>query len=208
MRQPDYAAARQYALGRLERELEPRLCYHDLAHTRDDVLPAVERLARIEGLAGDELLLLRTAALYHDIGFTVGHAEHELAGVRIMAGVLPDFGYTAEQIAHISAQIMATCMPQAPRSLAAQILADADLDLLGRTDFLEGNRALRQELAAFENTLSDAAWYAEQLSFLSRHRYWTSAARQLRDAQKGRNILQLQALLAAALVAEASGRAE
>jgi uncharacterized protein len=205
MRQPDYAAARQYALGRLERELEPCLCYHNLAHTRDDVLPAVERLARIEGLAGDELLLLRTAALYHDIGFTIGRAEHELASVRIMTGALPGFGYTAEQIAHISAQIMATRMPQAPHSLAAQILADADLDLLGRTDFLEGNRALRQELAAFEITLSDAAWYTDQLSFLSRHHYWTSAARQLRDAQKGRNILQLQALMAAALAAEASG---
>lgn len=40
MGQPDFEQAVQYALGRLERELSLKLCYHSLEHTRDDVVPA------------------------------------------------------------------------------------------------------------------------------------------------------------------------
>ena len=47
MDQPDFKRARQYALERLERELPPTLIYHSLAHTRDDVVPAAERLAAL-----------------------------------------------------------------------------------------------------------------------------------------------------------------
>lgn len=196
MGQPDYSAARQYALVRLTQALDPRLCYHSLAHTCDDVLPAAEHLAALVGLPTEELLLLRTAALYHDIGFTMRRNQHELAGVHIMAEALPSFGYSAEQIAQIGLLIMATRLPQTPQSLAAQILADADLDLLGRNDFMVRNQLLRAEVAAFEATPSDAAWYAAQLNFLTQHRYWTPAARRLRDAQKARNIELLQRLLA------------
>ena len=196
MGQPDFAAAQQYALERLERELDPRLRYHNLAHTRDDVLPAAERLAAIEGIGGAELLLLRTAALFHDIGFTVARHEHEQAGVQIMAGVLPQFGYTPEQIDLIGTVIMATRLPQTPHSRLAYLLADADLDLLGRTDFLERNRELHKELQAFGDQRSDAEWYANQVEFLARHRYWTTAAQHLRNAQKARNSALLQALAA------------
>lgn len=194
MGRPDFAAAQQYALERLERELDPRLCYHNLAHTRDDVLPAAERLAAIEGIHGEQLLLLRTAALFHDIGFTVVRHEHEQAGVQIMAGILPQFGYTPAQINRIGPVIMATRLPQTPHSGLAQVLADADLDLLGRADFLERNSDLRKELQAFGEQHSDAEWYANQLNFLSRHHYWTPAAHQLRDSQKAHNITLLQAL--------------
>jgi uncharacterized protein len=198
MGQPDYLAARQYALARLTQALDPQLCYHSLAHTCDDVLPAAEHLAALVGLPVEELLLLRTAALYHDIGFTIRRVEHELAGVQIMAEALPSFGYSAEQIDQIGLLIMATRLPQAPHNLVAQILADADLDLLGRDDFLVRNQLLRAEIAAFEAAPSDAAWYTAQLNFLTRHRYWTAGARQLRDAQKARNIELLQRLLASA----------
>ncbi len=47
MSTPDFERARQYALERLERELPASLTYHCLAHTQDDVVPAVERLAAL-----------------------------------------------------------------------------------------------------------------------------------------------------------------
>src|SRR5690242_17751567 len=55
--QPDFARAHAYALARLERELSPALCYHSVAHTRDDVVVAAERLAALEGVDGEALLL-------------------------------------------------------------------------------------------------------------------------------------------------------
>ena len=74
MNQPDFERAKEYALKRLEKELPPDLLYHNLEHTRDIVVPAVERLAAMEGIEGEALLLLRTAAYYHDLGFV----EHRL----------------------------------------------------------------------------------------------------------------------------------
>src|SRR5205085_3432874 len=97
--QPDFASARAYVLGRLERELSPLLCYHSVMHTRDDVVMAAERLAALEGVSGEALLLLRTAAYFHDLGFIEQREQHELIGARVAAEALPHFGYRPDQIA-------------------------------------------------------------------------------------------------------------
>lgn len=202
MSEPDFEAARRYALQRLETELDPRLTYHTIGHTRDDVLPAAERLATHEGIRGEDLLLLRTAALYHDIGFTVRRENHELASIRIAEQVLLRFGYTPAQIDEITTIILATRLPQSPRSKLARFLADADLDLLGRADFFRLNRALRAELAAFGQPMSDIEWYRNQLAFVSQYHYWTDAARSLRGPGKVENTARLQQVLEAALAGE------
>jgi uncharacterized protein len=191
----DADGAIHYALKRLERELLPGYYYHSVVHTRDDVVPAAERLASLLGLDGEELLLLRTAAYYHDLGYVEQRAAHEAVGVQIAEVVLPRFGYQPAQIEAIGALIMATRLPQSPRNLPQQILADADLDILGRADFFSRNRALRAELAAFGQQFGDAQWYAEQLRFMQAHRYWTEPARSLRDSYKQGNCEALQRLL-------------
>lgn len=118
---------------------------------------------------------------------------------QVAAHVLPDFGYAPDQIATITALILATRLPQRPRSPLQEILCDADLDVLGREDFLVCNRRLRAEQAQYHFPVSDVQWYQGQLTFLEEHLYVTPAAQALRDAEKRRNILHLQALLAAAL---------
>jgi uncharacterized protein len=188
MSQSNFEDARAYALQRLERELPPALTYHSLAHTRDDVAPATLRLAAITGVAGEQRMLLHTAAYYHDIGFVIQRADHELVGVRIATEVLPGFGYSPAQIEIIRGLIMATKLPQSPRTILEQLLADADLDALGRTDFMTRNQALRDEFAAYGAHWDDLSWAHEQLYFLSSHQYWTPAARQVRGEQKQRNI--------------------
>jgi uncharacterized protein len=198
MARPNFEAATQYALGRLDQELDPQLRYHSIAHTRDDVLPAAERLAALEGVYDADLLLLRTAASFHDLGFVVQREGHEAIGAQIAATVLPGFGYSAEQIAVICGIIMATRTPQMPKTLLEQIMADADLDVVGREDFLARNEDLRAELAAYGMRFSDEQWYRSQLDFLDQHTYWTAAAHQLRDAGKQQHSAQFRALLAQA----------
>jgi uncharacterized protein len=194
---PDFASARSYALARLERELSPVLCYHSLTHTRDDVVVAVERLAAQEGVAGEALLLLRTAAYFHDLGFIEQRDQHEAIGARVASAALPRFGYRPDQIALIEGMIMATRLPQTPHTLLERILADADLDVCGRDDFLALNRCLRAELAATGSTTNDREWYSGQLSFMWAHRYWTASARASRDQVKRANIAALEQLLLA-----------
>ncbi len=193
---PDLAGAQAYAFLCLERELPPQLSYHSLAHTRDDVLPAVTRLADSIGITGEDRLLLQTAACYHDIGFVLQREAHEMVSVQIARDILPSFGYNPAQLALISGMIMATRLPQSPQTLLEQMLADADLDSLGRADFFCRSLDLRAELAAYGNACSLNDWYGRQVQFLCQHCYFTPAARRLRDAGKQFNIIALRLLLA------------
>jgi uncharacterized protein len=204
MNKPDFERAKHYALTRLSQDLSPSLVYHSLEHTRDDVVQAALRLATIEGVNGDARMLLLTAAWYHDLGYVGcpnGHG-HETCGVGIATEMLPEFGYSPEHIAVINQMIMATQLPQTPRNLLDRIIADADLDSLGRDDFLETSLRLRSELETMGITMSDEEWYQRQCDFLLAHSYFTEAARTLRDATKRRNIQLLNRLIAKSRASE------
>jgi uncharacterized protein len=193
---PDYEQVSQYVTALLERNLPPQRVYHNLAHTRDEVLAAVERLAAMEGIDGEDLLLLRTAAWFHDVGFIVQGANHEAIGAQLAGQALPDFGYQPEQIAAIQGMIMATRLPQSPRTPLEQIMADADLDLLGCDEFMDRNQDLRAEMANYGQTMTDEEWFSSQLDFLRNHTYFTASANALRSAGKRRNAQLLQEALA------------
>ncbi|UCC40483.1 MAG: phosphohydrolase [Candidatus Aminicenantes bacterium] len=196
MKGPDFEKAKQYALKRLEQELPVALTYHSMVHTRDDVIPSIERLAAMEGIEGEELLLLRTAAWYHDIGFIEQLDDHECASVRMAGEILPGFGYAPAQIRVISGIILATKLPQSPNTLLEKIMADADIDSLGREDFLTQSDRLRAELVALGNVQTDEEWYRGQIDFLESHSYFTDSAKTLRSAGKDLNIQKLRKLLA------------
>jgi uncharacterized protein len=193
--QPDFEGARDYALKRLERELAPSLFYHSLAHTRDEVAPAAERLAALEGVEGEPRMLLLTAAYYHDIGFLRQRDDHESASVAIARETLPAFGYGQAQIQAIGRMIMATSTSREPRTLLEKILVDADLDALGTEAYHRRSMDVRREMEAFGSTMSDAEWYRSQVELLQSHRYWTQAAQRLHDAGKQRNLELVKARL-------------
>lgn len=208
MVEPDLEAARSYVCQRLKEELSPLLVYHGPEHTFEEVYPAVEELAKEEGIEGEALLLLRTAALFHDLGFVEQRQEHELISARIAAESLPGFGYSPEQIERVQAIIAVTQLPQNPRSREEEVMADADLDVLGRDTFLERGLALRAEHAAFGVTFTDLDWYRDQLRFLNSHTYFTASARRLRDPGKRRNRQALQRLLGEEVEPDPAGTTE
>ena len=193
--QHDCAAAKCYALRRLERELAPFLTYHNLWHTRDEVAPTALRLAGELGVNGRALQLVELGAVYHDIGFVATTDEHEQAGAEIAGKVLPRFGLSPAEVAAVQSMIMATKLPQSPRNLLEEIVADADLDSLGRVDFAPRSLALRAELAARGMPSGDREWYARQLQFLDAHHYFTSAAQSLRGEGERRNTKWVRRLL-------------
>lgn len=192
---PDFEAAQTYALTRLERELPETLYYHSLWHTRDEVLPQVNRLIEGEQLTGRACLRVRTAALYHDIGFIQGAADHERVSAQTAAQSLPHFGYSPADVRAIARIIMATRLPQSARTLPDMILADADLDVLGRYDFMSRGQLLRAELAASGTVFSDEVWLSRQLKLLQSHSYFTASARRWRQAGKLQNIEKLKRAL-------------
>lgn len=194
---PDFERAKSYIFRRLENELALELSYHSLQHTRDDVLPAAIRLGLKTGISEEELLLLATAALYHDSGFIYHYYDHEDESIAIARATLPEFGYDLGQIRTIAGMIAATRMPQSPTTLLEELICDADLDLLGRDDFWPRNRDLLAEIRLFVNrTVTEKDWLLDQTRFLETHIYFSPAAHALRDRGKWQNLEQMRQALA------------
>ena len=189
MSRQNFEQAKQYALQRLEKELSPGLYYHGLRHTTEDVVPATEKFAEGEGIKGESLDLLLTATWFHDLGFIEVRTGHEVIGARIASEILPGFGFTEEQVQIVKGIIMATVVPQSPLTILEQIMADADLDVLGRDDFMLRNDNLRRELAFFGQEFTDTQWFSGQLKFVEIHTYFTASARTLRDAGQAKNVV-------------------
>ena len=192
MNSQSFEQARAYALHRLERELSPHLVYHGIEHTCNEVVPAVEILAPMEGIKGKSLRLLLTAAWFHDLGYVESSVYHELISARIAVVVLPSFGFHKNDVEIVRWAILATALPQSPRTHLEEILVDADLDVLGSTNFMKRNADLRRELAHHGKQFTDEQWYSNQLKFLEGHNYFTASAHTLRDQQKALNAVDLQ----------------
>ncbi len=191
---PECEHAKAYAIERLEQDLSPTLLYHSLWHTRDEVAERAQWLAVHEGQSQQAQILIVTAAYYHDIGFIRQVQGHEQASADIASKILPYFGYSQAQVRIIADIILATRIPQSASDPLQQIVADADLDVLGRVDFFERNEALRAELAALGSVTPDEVWYPAQVKFLQQHHYFTATARRQRWAQKQDNLLEMRRL--------------
>lgn len=149
----------------LTSELSPTLYYHGLHHVRD-VVNAAEWIAQAEGIVDEEsLTLLRTAALFHDVGFLSVYKGHEEAGCDYVQQVLPQFGYSPAQISLICGMIMATQIPQSPKTKLEEIICDADLDYLGRDDFEPIAHSLYEELKVRNMVADEVAWNRIQVNF-------------------------------------------
>jgi predicted metal-dependent HD superfamily phosphohydrolase len=186
----------QELLVKFRNELPAGLHYHNMNHTWDDVLPAAEFLATKEGVSGDDLTILRTAVLFHDIGFIEQYLNNEPIGVHISASLLPDYDYTPDQITRVKNIILATEVPQTPKNLLEEIICDADLDSLGRDDFFTISMNLWREICHFSEPLSLLQWFEGQKTFLSSHKYFTNSSRELREPGKQANLAEIELLLA------------
>lgn len=183
----EYKKVKKYILNKLENELPEHLSYHSVAHVLD-VINAAKQIAAEEGVEGDDLTLLATAALFHDTGFVFGSKNHELKSCDLAAEFLPQYGYTEEQIKMIQDMIMATQIPQNPKTHLEKILADADLDYLGRDDFFVIGDKLYAELAMFGVISNENDWNRLQLKFLKSHHYHTQTSIQKRTEKKQENM--------------------
>ena len=193
----NYRAAKKYILNRLRTELSVHLYYHGLHHTLD-VLKMAAQIARDEGIRGRDLMLVKTAALFHDAGFVKNkHAGHEAEGCSIVRDQLPGLGYSADDIEKICGMIMATKIPQAPGNLLEEIICDADLDYLGRSDFHTIGNTLFKEMKEYQLIGDEIAWNKLQVSFLSGHRFHTQTCKTLRDPIKQQYLEQLKVVVAA-----------
>jgi uncharacterized protein len=190
----DFEGAKKYILDELVRSLKSTLWYHDFHHTVD-VLESAERIATSEKLSHYEIILLKTACIFHDSGMLVTYNEHEEAGCEITRRILPEYNFDDYEIDTICKMIMATRLPQSANGKLEQIICDADLDYLGRNDFFMISHKLKFEWEVNQiKILSLKDWYHLQVEFLESHAYFTQTAIQTRTKGKLENLNQIKAL--------------
>lgn len=179
---------RKFILDKLKAELPVHLTYHSVGHIQD-VYGVAGYIAKEEGVEGEDLQLLLTAALFHDSGFLISQKDHEKLSCEVCKQYLPGFGYTQQQVERICGMVIATQIPQQPKSLLEQILCDADLDYLGRDDFFHIGDQLFAELKTFNVINTEHEWNRLQVDFLGKHHYFTNTALRLRKNKKDENLM-------------------
>lgn len=189
-----YEQVYSFLIQKLETGLPSYLSYHNVNHTIS-VIKAAEHLALTENVSDDELVLLQTAALFHDSGFLQHHQNHEEISCKLAKKYLADFDYSSEQIEAVCNMIMATKLPQTPSDHLAELLCDADLFYLGAEQYHAYVEKLFPEFKKFGTIKTRMEWELLQVEFLSAHVYFTKTAISEREAQKQINLQQLKAKL-------------
>ncbi|MFM6995092.1 MAG: adenylate/guanylate cyclase domain-containing protein [Sediminibacterium sp.] len=171
----------------LNLHLPKEYVYHSIEHIKD-VVKQVTLIAKKEKIKQPDIDDLKLAAWLHDIGYIWEPKRHEERGIEYATDLLKAFEFPQQKISKIAGMIMATKIPQSPKNILEQIICDADLDYLGRTDYHINSKLLLQELK-ITKTITELEWLQIQDGFLSKHQYFTKTSKTSRDKLKS-NVLE------------------
>lgn len=162
-----------YCIEFLENSRCKELPFHSVEHTKD-VYNYSKTIAQYEEVYGAELDPILIAALFHDTGMAETYIDHEEQSAIYAREYLKKVNYPEEKIKVVVNCIMATKMPQNPKTKAEKIICDADLYHLGIESYLFRNERLRVEWENFFNRFyTDEEWYALNVDFLKNQKYHT-----------------------------------
>jgi class 3 adenylate cyclase/HD superfamily phosphodiesterase len=192
----DFDFARKFILNKLKSSLPDELVYHDIKHTLN-VERSAERIANLEGVEDEALILLKTAVLFHDAGFIFTYEKNERMAIELIELELPNFGYSNRQIKEITKIIISTTREVEPVTLLEKIMCDADHDYLGRADYHVVANRLRIELEGQNRKMTDLEWINFQLNYLENvHEFYTETAKNIRERGKQLRVQELKNELA------------
>jgi len=150
-----------------------------------------EYLCRQENIEGRDLYLVKIAALFHDIGFIQHTHRHEEIGCEMCAEKLSKHLFTAQEIRSVCGMIMATKIPQKPKTLLEKIVADADLEYLGTDQFYPISNNLFHEFRHYDPQLTIERFNEIQVNFMRRHHFHTDYCIANREAKKQQHLEEL-----------------
>ncbi|MCX2574981.1 Pycsar system effector family protein [Pedobacter sandarakinus] len=176
---------------------DPRLVYHNLAHTKE-VVEAAQQIANHYQLNEEDYFAVTAAAYFHDTGYFEDVAHHEKKGAELADRFLSGKQVDAHVIKNVKAAILSTKIPQAPKTQIEKILCDADLFHLGLPDFRKKGKLMHKEVALLhKKDISKTEWRKNDIQFMEVHHYHTDYAVLLLQDQKLENIKKLKSKLTA-----------
>jgi predicted metal-dependent HD superfamily phosphohydrolase len=180
-------------------ELPDGIKYHDADHTLHPVrgiVAVANDIALAENISEHDRELLIAAAYFHDTGYIREYDKNEPIAARMAGRILKLIGYEPAEIKTIQNMILATDLAVEPNTHIEKILCDADLDHLGRTDFLELDARLREGKSARGLDVSnDLKWYKGTFDLITNHKFYTESRKKLREKEKKKNIRRLKSKL-------------
>lgn len=173
------------------KSLQHYFYYHNFNHSLYVANIAVE-IGRHSNCTEDELDLLYIAGLWHDCGYIHTYKNHEAESCSMAQKYLPAFGITQNEIKQICGMIMATKIPHLPTNKLEEIIADADLAYLGTEQASLLAQNLYRELLHIHPDMDEAEWDKKQISFIEKHRYFTSFCLENKEPSKASYLQSLR----------------
>jgi uncharacterized protein len=183
-------------IEQLKEKLPDYLSYHSIDHTID-VANVCNDYIEFYDIPEEMAGLIRIAAICHDYGFVVSPLDHEEGSIVEIKPFLTPI-LTSEELEIVNGMIRATKVPQEPKTFYEEILADADLDYLGRKDYNVISAKLLNEYLHFDVVSNKIEWLDLQIRFLENHKFHTDFANRNREKLKSEKIKELKSLRLAA----------
>jgi len=176
---------------------DPRLVYHNLEHT-EEVVSAAQQIANHYQLNEQDYFTVTVAAYFHDTGYFEDAFNHEVKGAELADQFLLTHKVNDEVRQQVKSAILATKIPQTPKSQIDKIICDADLFHLGLADFRKKGKLMHKEAELIhKKDISKLDWRKRDIQFMESHRYHTDYAILLLNDQKQANITKLKSKLTA-----------
>ncbi|QDW25631.1 Pycsar system effector family protein [Pedobacter sp. KBS0701] len=176
---------------------DPRLVYHNLEHTQE-VVNAAQQIANHYQLNEQDFFIVTVAAWFHDTGYFEDALNHEAKGAALADDFLAGHKVNQEIRDQVKSAILATKIPQKPKSEIDKILCDADLFHLGLADFRAKGKLMHKENELiYKKDISKSEWRKKDIQFMESHDYHTDYANLLLSDQKQKNIEKLKSKLTA-----------
>lgn len=187
-----YKKIENYVTGLFQSLHDETLAFHNLKHTQN----VVDRTKEIAGhyhVNEKEMLILYTAAWFHDTGYLFTEpARHEAMSAEVMRKFMLDHTNDAELINEIEKCIMATKSPRNPADLLQQIVCDADTYNLGTKEFKATNKLVLKENKLKIGNIDKAEFIKNTIKMLEQHQYYTTYCKDLLSVTKELNMKKLK----------------
>ncbi len=166
--------------------------YHSYNHAIE-VMDRSIYLAKKEWLSEEDIEMLWLAWLFHDTWFIIQYDKNEPIWAKIASNYLKSILYSEEKIKIIERLILATDPDyKAAKDIYEKIIKDADMDNLGRDDFVERANSLKKELEVIkEIKIKDPEWNHWLIDLLKEHQYKAFTQKAERDTQKDENLKKM-----------------
>ena len=187
-----YKKIEEYVTGFFEQMQTPELAFHNLEHTQN-VVKHTREIAGHYNVSENEMLILFTAAWFHDTGHLVTDpSKHEVMSVEIMKKFMKQHLDDEKTIDTVEECIMATKVPRNPKNLLEEIICDADTYHLGTKDFKVTNRNFFEESKLRLGETDPVKFNEDTIKMLEAHRFYTSYCKELLNKRKNKNLNKLK----------------